>query len=107
MEITEFAATFCGQGEYNMVHWNETSGEWEPSGQEYLPDRYILNLPASQTLTELTNPVGNYETAYEGIDYLPSAMSATEIAGTCNWQNLRITHDTKVDWITSHSGDLT
>ena len=90
-----------------MVQWNSETETWEPSGVETLPDRYVVNLPASVTLTELANVGGQYERAYEGFDYLRHTLGGIEMAGTKWWHELIVTHDTNHDWLTSHSGDLT
>lgn len=101
------ALSFIAGGTFYMVKWNSESEEWESTGVETLPDRYVVNLPVSITLTELNQFDGNFEDAYQGIDYLPEVLSGTETAETKWWQDLIVTHSTDIDWINSHSGDLT
>lgn len=101
------ALSFAEGGTFNMVRWNSATETWEPNGVETFPDRYVPNLPVSVTLTELIHFDGNFEKAYQGIDYLPFVFSATETAGLKWWQELIVQHSTDVDWINNHSGDLT
>ena len=86
---------------------NFDTGDWEYAGIEERPQRYVVNLPVSLTLTELNNIGGEYEPAYQGIDYMRNVFSGTETADTRYWHELIVNHDTRVDWINHHSGDLT
>ena len=106
-EYSILALSFRQEGTFYLSTWNADTEVWEPDGTISLPNRYVINLPVSVTLTELVHFDGDYEAAYQGIDHLPDVFSGTETAGIKWWQELLVTHNTSTDWINHHSGDLT
>lgn len=101
------ALTYEQGGQFDTVKWNPETKKWEPDSVETLPNRYALNLPVSVTMTELKKPNGEYERAYQGIDYMPWVFDGIGTANTKWWQELIVSHSTDIDWINHHSGDLT
>lgn len=60
-------------------------------------------LSASILLTEL-HLRGDYYTAYSELD---NAIPSINLAETVGWQELSVSNEPQVDWISSHSENLT